>query len=462
MKLGLIQMRAREDKEESLALAEKYIASAAKMGADIVMLPEMFNCPYSTENFRAYAEPEGGPSWTRMAEAARRHKVYLIAGSMPEYLEAGNRIVSDRSAHVFNTSYVFDRNGKQLAKHRKMHLFDINVRGGQYFCESDVLTAGDEVTTFDTEFGRFGVMICYDIRFPELSRLMADQGAVMVFVPACFNMTTGPAHWELLFRARALDNQMFMAGCAQARTKQKQLFAWQKPAYVSYGHSIITSPWGEVLTQMDEQEGTMIQEIDLNRVLEVRNDLPVLSQRRKDVYTLEKKATETLKDDLETGIHYIGYRYSTTGAFGYIFCEDSVEKCRVGCGVIPSPPVYIHGKDRNWVSKFDNETTIVPGLTRTVKDEKTSAEAARITLKDVGRFIINNSIDVFCDQEGKYTFYANNALIGRITRFEGSCSRLPEAGGCDVEPYFDVTITDGLDEEQVMLITAFPMLRFSL
>ena len=206
----------------------------------------------------------------------------------------------------------------------------------------------------------------------------------------------------------------------------------------------------------------MIQEIDLNRVLEVRNDLPVLSQRRKDVYTLEKKATETLKDDLETGIHYIGYRYSTTGAFGYIFCEDSVEKCRVGCSVIPSPPVYIHGKDRNWVSKFDNETTIVPGLTRTVKDEKTGAEAARITLKDVGRFTINNSIDVFCDLEGKYTFYANNALIGRITRFEGSCSRLPEVAGCDVEPYFDVMIKEGLDEEQVMLMTAFPLLRFSL
>ena len=255
MKIGLIQIGANEEKEKSLALAEEYITNAAKSGADVIMLPEMFNCPYNTKNFPVYAEPEGGPSWKRMSESARTCGKYLIAGSMP----------------------VFGPDGKQLSKHRKMHLFDIAVKGGQHFRESETLTAGDDVTVFDTEFGRFGVMICYDIRFPELSRLMALRGAKMIFVPACFNMTTGPAHWELAFRSRALDNQVFMAGCAQAR---------QNSGYISYGHSIITSPWGDVVGQMDEREGYMIREIDLDQVEKVREELPLLKQRREDVYTL--------------------------------------------------------------------------------------------------------------------------------------------------------------------------------
>lgn len=286
MKIGLVQMRAREDKEESLSLAEKYIAGAAENGADIVMLPEMFNCPYSTENFRIYAEPEGGASWRRMSEAARRNGVYLVAGSMPE-CAAETMSVPEAAARIYNTSYVFDRTGRQAAKHRKMHLFDIDVRGGQHFCESEVLTAGDKVTTFDTEFGRFGLMICYDIRFPELSRLMADRGAVMIFVPACFNMTTGPAHWELAFRARALDNQVYMAGCAQARIQDSSWSSGQKPVYISYGHSIITSPWGDVTAQMDEQEGVLLQEVDFGRVFDIRDQLPLLRQRRRDIYTLQ-------------------------------------------------------------------------------------------------------------------------------------------------------------------------------
>ena len=244
MNVGLIQIGAQEEKEKSLALAEEYILKAAGSGADIIMLPEMFNCPYNTENFPIYAEPEGGPCWTRMSDAARNCGKYLIAGSMPE---------CDSKGRVYNTSYVFGPDGNQLAKHRKMHLFDIAVKGGQYFRESETLTAGDQVTIFDTEF------------------------AVMIFVPACFNMTTGPAHWELAFRARALDNQVFMAGCSQAR---------QNSGYISYGHSLVTSPWGDVVGQMDEREGLLVCEIDPDQVRKVREELPFLKQRRTDVYSL--------------------------------------------------------------------------------------------------------------------------------------------------------------------------------
>ena len=284
MKLALIQIAAQTEKEASLQLAESYIRKAAAEGADLAVLPEMFCCPYSTENFPVYAESENGMCRTRMAAAARENSIFLVAGSMPELGSEGR---------VYNTSYVFDREGKQIARHRKVHLFDINVEGGQYFRESDTLSAGDQITTFEIETTEFensgkssascssplrcGLMICYDIRFPEFAMKMAQKGASLIIVPAAFNMTTGPAHWELLFRARALDDQVFMAGCSQARNAEAG-------GYISYGHSIVVSPWGEVLAQMDEREGMIIQEIDLSVPDRIREQLPVLKQRRTDLY----------------------------------------------------------------------------------------------------------------------------------------------------------------------------------
>lgn len=271
MKIALIQIGAKERKEDSLELACKYIKKAAANGADIAMLPEMFNCPYQTANFPIYAEPEGGACWQRLSEAAKEQGVYLVGGTMPE---------RDKAGHVYNTCYVFDREGRQIGKHRKMHLFDIAVKGGQCFRESDTLTAGDRVSTFDTEFGRFGLEICYDIRFPELARLTAEAGAKIIFIPACFNMTTGPVHWELSFRARAVDNQVFTVGCSQAR---------QEGGYVSYGHSLIVSPWGDVVAELDEKEGMLLQDIDLDLVEQIREQLPFISQRRTDIYDLTLK-----------------------------------------------------------------------------------------------------------------------------------------------------------------------------
>lgn len=272
MKIALIQMGAQPKKEDSLAIARDYIKKAASENVDIAVLPEMFNCPYKTDNFPVYAEPEGGECWQELSKYAAENKIYLVGGSMPE---------KDEEGHVYNTCYVFDREGKQIGKHRKAHLFDIAVKGGQCFKESDTLTAGNSVSVFDTEFGRFGLEICYDIRFPEFARLIALEGAKMIFVPAAFNMTTGPAHWEFTFRARALDNQVFMAGCSQAR---------QSEGYISYGNSIITSPWGEVFGKMDEKEGMLIQDIDLDRVEAVREQLPLIKQRRTDIYSLKKSS----------------------------------------------------------------------------------------------------------------------------------------------------------------------------
>lgn len=269
MKVAQIQMPVSGNKTESINYIKTTVKRAVDEGADIVALPEMFCCPYNVDNFPIYAEKEGGQMWKVCSDIAKINKVYFSAGTMPEI---------DENGKIYNTAYVFDRYGRQIAKHRKMHLFDIDVKGGQRFKESDTLTPGDKITVFNTEFGTFGICICYDLRFPELARLMTLKGAKAIFVPAAFNMTTGPAHWELLFRSQAVSNQIYTIGTAPSRMKGA--------SYQSWGHSIISDPWGKVIQQMDENEGMVITDIDLKYIDDVREQLPLLKQRRTDIYTL--------------------------------------------------------------------------------------------------------------------------------------------------------------------------------
>ena len=268
IRIAQLQLPVYTNKEDTYIHVTAACEKAAA-GADLIALPEMFCCPYETANFPLYAEKEGGATWQFAADLARRLGIYLSAGSMPEADEAGR---------VYNTAYVFDRQGHQIAKHRKMHLFDINVKDGQVFQESLTLTPGNEVTVFDTEFGRIGLCICYDFRFPELCRLMALQGALLILVPAAFNMTTGPAHWELTFRSQGLYNQVYTVGTSPARDLDA--------SYHSWGHSIVCDPWGTVLSQLDENEDIQITEIDLAKVLQTREQLPLLKHRRTDLYHL--------------------------------------------------------------------------------------------------------------------------------------------------------------------------------
>jgi len=269
-KIALIQMKIVSCAEENLRHAAELVKAAAHEGADFAVLPEMFCCPYISESFVKNKESAGGRIWQALSAMARDNGIYLIGGSMPE----------EDKGRLYNSCFVFDREGRQLARHRKMHMFDIDIKGGQYFRESDTFTAGNDVTLADTEFGRIGIEICFDIRFEELTRLMALGGAKMIFVPANFNRTTGPVHWQLLFSARALDNQLYMFGCSAAGN--------EKADYVSYGHSIAVSPWAEVLGQLEDGEDILLADIPLQRVDEVRSQLPVLSCRREAVYSLTK------------------------------------------------------------------------------------------------------------------------------------------------------------------------------
>ena len=252
-----LQKKTYSDPGQNRDAVKAMLDSYSGPDPDFVVLPEIFTCPYDNKCFPQFAESGEGETYRFLANLARERKAYVIGGSIPE-LEEGK---------IYNTSYIFDRGGKLIGRHRKIHLFDIDVPGGQYFRESDVLSPGDSVTVFDTEFGKMGVCICFDIRFPEMFLEMRKMGVRMVFVPAAFNMTTGPAHWEVLFRSRAMDQQIYMLGCSPARNAEA--------SYIAYGHSILTDPWGRVVRELDEREGILRAEVDLDYVDAVRQQIPL-------------------------------------------------------------------------------------------------------------------------------------------------------------------------------------------
>ncbi len=268
LRIAQVQMSVTRNKDENIRRAARMIRQAAEQGAELAMLPEMFCCPYENAAFRPYGEAEGGPAQQALSALAGELGIWIVGGSVPEL----------EDEKVYNTSYVYDSSGRQVARHRKMHLFDIDVEGGQRFMESDTLSPGNEVTVFDTPWGRMGLCICFDLRFEELSRLMTLQGAQIILTPAAFNMTTGPAHWELLFRQRAVDNQLFTVGTSPARD--------EAGSYVAWGHSIVCDPWGSVIRQCGAGEELAVTDLDLTRIAAVRRQLPILSARRTDVYQL--------------------------------------------------------------------------------------------------------------------------------------------------------------------------------
>ncbi|XUW94348.1 carbon-nitrogen hydrolase family protein [Wukongibacter sp. M2B1] len=269
-KIAVCQMKILEHKEENLSKAEKMIKEASSKGCDLVVLPEMFNCPYNNAFFPKYAEEFPGKTSSLLSKLAKSQGIYIVGGSIPEKDEE----------KIYNTSYIFDKSGKIVGKHRKMHLFDIDVEDGISFKESDTLGPGNYVTVFDTEFCKVGIAICYDMRFPELMRLMTLRGAEIIVVPAAFNMTTGPAHWHPLTKIRALDNQVYFVAASPARDLDS--------SYIAYGHSLILDPWGDIVSEAGIKEEIIYGTIDLNKVKEIREQLPLLKHRRDDIYKLDE------------------------------------------------------------------------------------------------------------------------------------------------------------------------------
>ncbi|KAI4154753.1 MAG: hypothetical protein LQ340_001468 [Diploschistes diacapsis] len=291
LKLALIQLATGSNKSHNLSHAQSKIQEAARAGANLIVLPECFNSPYGTQYFPQYAEELSSssssttattelakseppteaqsPSYHMLSRTAAETKTYLLGGSVPEYVAATKK--------YHNTSLLFSPTGDLVAAHRKVHLFDIDIPGKISFHESEVLSPGNKVSLVDVPpYGRIGLAICYDVRFPELATVAARHGAFLLLYPGAFNLTTGPLHWELQARARAVDNQVYVALCSPARDLDASYHAW--------GHSMVVDPNAEIVGQAGVEEEIVYAELRGERIEEVRKGIPLEGQRRFDVY----------------------------------------------------------------------------------------------------------------------------------------------------------------------------------
>lgn len=273
----LITTRTGADKAANLSHARSKVLEASKAGARLIVLPECFNSPYGTQFFPKYAETldpspptkEQSPSFHALSALAAEANAYLVGGSIPELETATKK--------YYNTSLVFSPTGALIGTHRKTHLFDIDIPGKIQFKESEVLSPGSQLTVIDLpEYGKIGLAICYDIRFPEAAMIAARKGAFLLVYPGAFNTTTGPLHWSLLGRARAVDNQSYVALCSPARDPEA--------GYQAYGHTLITDPSAKILDEAEEKETIIYADLDNETITSIRKNIPIYTQRRFDLY----------------------------------------------------------------------------------------------------------------------------------------------------------------------------------
>ncbi|GAV46954.1 hypothetical protein ZYGR_0A05520 [Zygosaccharomyces rouxii] len=273
IKVALVQLAAgTPDKAYNLQKAKTLIEKAVhdEPSTKLVVLPECFNSPYATDKFRAYSEvirPDS-ESYKALSQLAQKLKIVLVGGSIPE--------LEPETDHIYNTCMIFNENGELLDKHRKAHLFDIDIPNGIRFKESDTLSAGEKNTLVTSEYGKFGVGICYDMRFPELAMQSARKGAFAMIYPGAFNTVTGPLHWKLLARSRAIDNQVYTLLCSPARDLES--------SYHAYGHSLVVDPKGNVLAEAGEGEEIVYADLDPEAIDQFRAGIPITTQRRFDIY----------------------------------------------------------------------------------------------------------------------------------------------------------------------------------
>ncbi len=269
LKVAAVQLNSCNNKEENLSAAEALIDEAAMCGARFVGLPELFNyAGVDDEEARANAEEIPGYTIERLMAKARQHRLYLHCGSITER--------SAGSPRFFNTTVVLNPEGDIIARYRKIHLFDVDFGGDLKYMESDSMAPGKDIVTLQADGVCIGLAICYDLRFPELFRILALRGAQVIYLPAGFTMHTGKDHWHLLVRARAVENQVFMVAPNQVGS--------YAPGRVTYGRSLIVDPWGLVLAQAHDRPCVITAELDFDVLEKVRRELPSLANRRPEAY----------------------------------------------------------------------------------------------------------------------------------------------------------------------------------
>jgi len=281
--IATLQMTSTADVNQNLAVAERLISQAAANGAGLVLLPENF-AVFSSKDMRNWAEKEQrlGVFTSFLSSMAKAYHVWIVGGTVPMLPEGdliqsgmiqGSQGIESSLQKVRTSTLVYDDQGGLRGRYDKIHLFDVSVSDGHgRYCESDVIESGVEPVVIESPFGRLGLSICYDVRFPELYAKLLSMGAEVLLVPSAFTWVTGRAHWEILLRARAIENQCYVVAANQGGEHSPNRRTW--------GHSMIIDPWGEVMGVSDEGESVLIKQCDLASVQKVRENMPVQQHKR--------------------------------------------------------------------------------------------------------------------------------------------------------------------------------------
>ena len=264
--VAAIQMTSGPDIAANLFEAGRLITQAAESGSKLIVLPENFYMMpmKETDRLREAELIDDGHIQNYLAEAARRHKIWLVGGTVP--------LATDKPEKCRSACLVFNSEGERVARYDKIHLFDVELNNSEAYTESATIEAGDDVVVVDTPFGRMGLAICYDLRFPELFRQLSGKGAQIIVVPSSFTALTGSVHWEVLVRARAIENQAYVLAAAQG--------GFHANGRETYGDSMIVDPWGRITNRLSRGPGVVLSEIDLELLGDIRKNLPSLKHRR--------------------------------------------------------------------------------------------------------------------------------------------------------------------------------------
>jgi predicted amidohydrolase len=268
MRAAVCQMNSQGDYQENMRVALDLLDQSRNAGSDVAVLPEVFTYRGDRARGHEYVEAIPGPTTEALAAKARELKMWVLAGSIRE--------ASDDPVRSYNTSVLFDRDGNEVARYRKIHLFDVDIAGKVSAKESENIRPGNEIVLADIEGHKFGLTICYDLRFPELFRALALMDCEAIFLPAAFTMQTGRDHWEVLIRARAIENSCYMLASG--------LVGKHESGGETYGHSMIVDPWGTVVSCMPDETGIVVSELDFARQARIRQEIPVLANRQPSAY----------------------------------------------------------------------------------------------------------------------------------------------------------------------------------
>ncbi|KAM7294881.1 omega-amidase NIT2-like [Ixodes scapularis] len=267
-RLALLQLAVNSNKAENLEKASRKIREAASKGAKMVVLPECFGFPTGSPNFAKYAETIPGESSKMMSRSAKENQVYLIGGVMSE---------SDNNK-IYSTCLVYGPDGSMLAKYRKIHLFSFCINGKIKFNEKDFIAPGNRLTTFNTPFGKVGLGICFDIGFAYMAEAYGQLGCKLLVYPGAFDMITGEPYWEIFQRARALDNQVYVATASASRD--------ESASYVNWAHSMLVGPTGAVVESAGIGEKLVLADVDFDQIDEAKDKLPLIKEKENDIYNV--------------------------------------------------------------------------------------------------------------------------------------------------------------------------------